>query len=411
LSDEVVRTTTQFLLGVGKVLRDVSASASASAGSTSSGGALSHLRNGSMEEEAVRRLVNSDAASDKRSSDGRQSRETRRSWDTREPTAAMKEKLANIARTSTPQGRPSSALHSLSRGSGGSNESRSNGDASEQQQQQTSSSRLANSFMSMSSSSANRRFYAPREKRTASDATSPRNAMLMSSVDSQETVLAHEPSPTPAGRQGISLGARSRTLVPLAIPPSLSTLPSESLLDRASASPDSYSLRKVSTNSNLTVRAEGPSSLPSVIKPPGTTTAVSTASADSPPSSSSFSRTQSRNSGGGAATTTTTTSGVTFSRPSTLSALSGLQQQYGSGQSYLSRTGSSGSVAEAPSARDRLVSGSETERARTVAGRGRASLDAPRSGLLSTGGQSSTVNSVRRERRRTITEIFGGVSK
>ncbi|KAI0074051.1 hypothetical protein K474DRAFT_111328 [Panus rudis PR-1116 ss-1] len=81
LSDEVVRTMTAFLLGVGKVLREATTSASAH----------QHMRTMSLDEDAVNRqratpeLGNSNALSaDRRSSDGRRSRETRRSWDPRD---------------------------------------------------------------------------------------------------------------------------------------------------------------------------------------------------------------------------------------------------------------------------------------------------------------------------------------
>ncbi|KAI0688325.1 hypothetical protein BC835DRAFT_1419233 [Cytidiella melzeri] len=395
LSDEIVRSTTQFLLGVGKVLRDCT-SAPATAG------AALHLRSMSLDEEAARRYAAPDTStsSDKKSSDGRQSGETRRSWDPREPGSALKEKLANLARSKTANTRPSSALQSLTRGSSGSNESRSTGGG--HAEQTPPSSRLT---ANLAPNASIRRLYTPREKRVVSD-TSPRTAAMMSSLDSQETIHAHDPSPTPASRLGISLGGRARALPPLAVAPSLPTLPSESLLrkeNRKSVSPETNSRRKVSTSSNLTIRAEG-SSLPSMIKPPNATTAVTTATvsnsatSESPPS---MSRTNSRSSGG--------TNGVTFSRSSTISALNGLQQHV-TGQGYLSRTASTDSTSGGINPRD-VMSGSETERPRTYGTRGRASLDAPRANMPTTSTQSLTLNSTRKERRRTITEIFAQVNK
>ncbi|KAI0087755.1 hypothetical protein BDY19DRAFT_994650 [Irpex rosettiformis] len=386
LSDEIVRTTTQFLLGIGKVLRDSSASASAS----------SHLRTMSLDDDATRRLATADAStsSDRRSSNGRQSRETRSCWDPRDGGVLLNDRLAELARNHTAgSSRPTSAMHSLTRGSsGGSNESRSTKDGVVEQTP-SATSRLS---AALTSNPSTRRLYTPREPRVTSEVNT--RAPLMSSIDSQDTVHAYEPSPTPSSRQGSS---RTHSRILSSLPPSLPTLLSESLLsgkDRASASPENHphSGRKISTSSNMTVRAEG-SSFSAVIKPPSATTAVSTS--DSPPS---MSRTSSRSS--------VAANGVTFSRPSTvsISALSGLQQQ----TNGLSRTSSTDSSTHTPSPAVReLMSGSETERPRTstLGARGRASLDSARANLAGTSSQASTLNSIRRERRRTITEIFAQV--
>ncbi|KAI0345934.1 hypothetical protein BDW22DRAFT_1353569 [Trametopsis cervina] len=400
LSSEIVRNTTQLLLGVGKVLRDaVNANANAA----------SHMRSVSLDEEAGRRFAASEqsASSDKRSSDGRQSRETRRSWDPRENlgSSALKERLANIGRSNASGSRPSSAMHSLTRGSAGSSEG--TGDGGGGGEPQTS---LSTRLASLALNPSTRRLYTPRDKRIVSD-TSPRTAALMSSTTSQETVHAYEPSPTPATRQGFIqvMGERTRALPSLAIPSTLPTLPSESLITGQNSATNSYAdndgRRKVSTSSNMTVRAEG-SSLPSMIKPPNATTAVTpttvsnTPSSESPPS---LSRTNSRSSTG--------TNGVTFSRPSTIS-ISTLQQHANShGHGFFHRAASMDSAPEGSnSPRDRRA-GVDIERPKTIGSKGRASLDGVRANVTGSTTPSSTLQSIRKERRRTITEIFAQVNK
>lgn len=378
-SDEIVRTMTQFLLGVGKVIRDASGSASAQ----------QHLRSVSMDDEVGRRLTPevTSATSDKRSSDGRLSRETRRSWDPREPGSANR--LATADRSSNgSSSRASASIHHPPRSSiTSSSEGRSPNDGVTDQTPPA-----TRHISSAASSISSRRLYTPREQRLASDPV-PKSHVL-TNADSQETLHGHEPSPSPAPRPVFA--ERTRALPPLAIPPSLPTLPSESLLSRSSTtSALDRSRRKVSSNSNTTVRAE--SSLPSVLKPPNTTTALTPATvsnADLIDTSPSLSRSDSDSS--------THTNGVTFSRPSTVSSstLSSLQKH--TSHSYRARTVSDQLKEELRSP----MSGSETERPRTVGVRGRTSLDGPRGDSLGRSSQASTLTSARRERRRTITEIF-----
>lgn len=388
VSDEIVRTMTQFLLGVGKIMRDAAAGASTS----------QHARSVSMDEEIGRRLTPevTSAFSDKRSSDGRLSRETRRSWEPREAAQAIS-RISSMDRTSNgTSSRPPSSAQPYSRSSAASS-SEGRGPNEGGIEQSTPASRHLSSALSSVSS---RRLYTPRD-RIASDPS--HTAALMSSLSSQETIHGHEPSPTPAPRQGQAQGqgqvhpGRARALPPLAIPPSLPTLLSESLLNRSSETPASErSRRKVSSNSNITVRAEP--SLPSVIKPPGATTALTTTTvsdADVMEPSPSMSRSDSESSAH--------TGGATFSRPSMVSS---------STLNSLRRQDASNSRARTVS--DRLkeelrspMSGSETERPRTFGIRGRTSLDEPRPNSVGRNNQgASTVASTRRERRRTITEIF-----
>lgn len=376
VSDEIVRTMTQLLLGIAKIMRDTVGASTAQ----------QHARSVSMDEEIGRRLTPeiSSATSDKRSSDGRRSRETRRSWESRESAQALS-RVGSTDRTSnsTSSRPPSSAQLPSHSSAASSSDRRSPGERSVEQT--TPATRNVSSALSSVSS---RRLYTPRD-RIASD--SSRTAVLISSIDSQDTIQGYEPSPTPASRQGQA--TRSRALPPLAIPPSLPTLLSESLLNRSSpATSLEGSRRKVSSNSNITVRAEP--SLPSVIKPPNATTALTTTTVSDAdvvgPSPST--RSDSENS-----------TGVTFSRPSAASSstLNSLRRK-------------DASVSRARTVPDYLkeelrspMSGSETERPRTVGIRGRTSLDGPRSDSMGRNSPaSSTLTSLRRERRRTITEIF-----
>ncbi|PSS06586.1 hypothetical protein PHLCEN_2v3644 [Hermanssonia centrifuga] len=384
LSDEIVRTMTQFLLGVGRVLREASAAPSA--------------RGVSIDEDFTRRpspeVTSTGTTSDKRSSDGRQSRETRRSWDPRDSaTSRALTRLASRERTSASGGsRPTSSTHPLTRSSAASSsEGRSIVDDNVER---TYTPPTIRNSITLIPSSSNRRLYTPRDQRTASDpVTSPAGLTLMSSVDSQTTLHAYEPSPTPASRQGLQVHLRTRTLPPLAIPPSLPTLLSESLLNRDSTpGTDRSERRKFSTNSTATVRAE----FPPVIKPPNTTTAVTTSPAEF---GGNFSRTDSANS--------MRSNGVTFSRPSTISVstLSGLQQQ-NSSQIIRQRSNSSTLEEPSPISVRSPMSGSETERPRTLGLRDRMSLDGPRPAIGSGSASRASTLTSRRERRRTITDIF-----
>ncbi|KAJ3553295.1 hypothetical protein NM688_g3690 [Phlebia brevispora] len=224
----------------------------------------------------------------------------------------------------------------------------------------------------------------------------------MSSLDSQETLRAVDPSPTPLSRHGSLTNhhERTRALPPLSIPPSLPTLPSESLLRRTTSALDRTDRKKFSTSSNITVRGES-STLPPVLKPPNTTTAVTTAPVfhDSPiESGSAISRT---NSSGSAHT-----NGVTFSRPASISvsALSGLQQQHESKARH--RILASNAVeSPSPVSVRSPMSGSETERPRTIASRVRTSLDRSAMEDSTNHSRASTLTSTRRTRSRTVTSV------
>lgn len=398
MSDEVVRTMTAFLLGISRVLRDANTS-----GSTHQ----QHLRTMSLDEDAVSKqrsyadgLSAGSLSIDRRSSDGRRSRETRRSWDPRDSsntTLNLSRRLASRERSNGTLSRPGSSMNQI-RSSAASSEAKSNSGSSPREQTHQSTRNLPSTLLS----SANRPFSTPKDQRVSSDPS--RNTPSFDSPD------PYEPSPTPAARNTSAYG-RSRALPPLAIPPSLSTLPSESLLRQSATSAISTSTdksstrRKISSNSNITIKPESStsSSFQPVIRPSNPTTAVTAHTVSHSPevSTSSLPR------NGYDHNSFTHTNGVVFSKPSSVSvsALNGVQQRQ--------RTISSNSIDEPVSAVSAIsslrspMSGSETERPRTLGLRSRMSLDRgatpERSSTLSS---ASTLLSARRERRRTITEVF-----
>lgn len=391
LTEEITRTMTLFFLGVGRVLRETTMAPSGSL----------HARATSLDEDAVRRVTpeasSSATSSGRRSADGRISREMRRSWEPRTHS-----EIRAVARLSSRErgttSRPTSSARMHHNGAAtSSNEEHSVADNVRGAPTPLSARSGGSSILTTSS-----RRYSPHHEAPSAAVPIPVSTAFMSSLDSQETLRAHEPSPTPLSRHGSYTNhERSRTLAPISIPPSLSTLPSESLLRRTTSALDRNERKKSSTSSNITIRAE--SMLPPVIKPPNATTALTTATTanvfnDSPIElGPALSRTNSASS--------THTNGVTFSRPSSISVstLNGLQQQH---DSKAGRHRVTASVADAPSpiSLRSPMSGSETERPRTIASRARPAFgraaddDANRS-------RASTLTSTRRTHSRTLTSV------
>lgn len=407
-SDDIVRYMTGFLLGVGKVIRETSALH----------GQQQHLRTMSLDDEAARRTPSDvTPASSTGGPNGRKSRETRRSWDPRE----LRESASRLSSRERSHVRPGSSL--LMKGSAtSSSEGRSVAEAVGEQTPQT-----VRNVSHLGASSSIRRLYITRDQRATPEALAP----IKTSFNAQDSPGNYEPSPTPTSRTSHSaISERTRALPPVAVPPSLSTLPSESLLNRSDTSAsERSSRRKVSNNSNITVRAE-PSAFTSVIKPPNATTALTTHTVSmlgSPaeidqypqPSPQAITRSESSNSA--------RSNGVTFSRPSTvsMSTLSGVQHRdERTGRLHvLSKSNPPPPddeppvrLALAPAMLNSPMSGSETERPeswrRTIATRPRASIDSQR-GMDSIeevrgSGRTATMSGSlgRKERRRTITEIF-----
>ena len=393
ISDELVRTMTAFLLSVGKLLRDSSAARDQQ----------QHLRTVSLDEEVARRLTPemTTLSVDRRSSDGRRSRETRRSWDTREQGQNV-QRMTSLERGSN--GRLGSS--GMSRTASSSEHST---DGAVDGTPQT----VRNVSTTMAASSS-RRPYTP-SHRLSSQSVSLSSAQLAAL---EQDSPGYEPSPTPMTRQVGGRPEHGRALPQLAIPPSLSTLPSESLLRRSTNSATSTSTtstdksanrRKVSGNSILTIRAE-PSSNPlmPITKGGSATTAVTTHTVSVSPEDGpvSLQRSESMSSA--------RTNGVTFSRPSTISVstLSGLQQSRASSEhpsiARIRSTSSSSETDDPGMSLRSPMSGSETERPKTMAVRSRVFLDGrgPTPESNGRGSQASTLVQSRRERRRTITEIF-----
>ncbi|TCD70175.1 hypothetical protein EIP91_004645 [Steccherinum ochraceum] len=390
LSDEVVRTMTAFLLSVGKLLRD-----------TTTAREQQHLRTVSLPEEEVARRSTPETSTlsiDRRSSDGRRSRETRHSWEHGQGV----QRMTSLERN--PNGRGGST--NMSRTTSSSDHSYDGGVEGTPQT-------VRNVTTNLASSSSSRRPYTPRENHRLSSQSVSLSQSQLAALE-QESPGGYEPSPTPASRQ---LGGRlehGRALPQLSIPPSLSTLPSESLLRRSTNSATSASTtstdksanrRKVSASSIHTIRAEPSTPLMPITKGGSATTAVTTHTVSNSPDDGPIGLQRSES------TSSVRTNGVTFSRPSTISVstLSGLQQQRAEHSSLARiRTASGSADVGDPMNIRSPMSGSETERPRTVAVRGRTSLEGRGSTPESNGrgSQASTLVQSRRERRRTITEIF-----
>lgn len=368
ISDEVVRTMTGFLLGVGKILKETAAAAS--------GGEIQHSRSVSLDEDPGRRneaspdlgLTNGNG---RRSRSGRLSVDSKRSW---EPSPMNQHDSSVSRRLSTrAEARPPSALNN--RRDGTPNLSM---EGEREPQSGLTKTTLSGTV---------RRLFTPRDKR---------EQQLNSNTVPATPSNVNEPSPTPASRQNRTSLDRARTLPPLAMPPPLPSLPSESILRRRGGS---INRRKPSVTSVSTIRGANPM-FPTVSTP---TTAITTDDGGPFPITRNDSTSSSR-------------TNVTFSRPSTISvsALSGLHVQR---KRTISTTSSN--VEEISTSIQPLtspLSGSETERdtrRRTVGVRaaGRISLDGAMHGdrdSLGKGQPSTPVvpSTIRKERRRTVTEIF-----
>ncbi|KAI0766458.1 hypothetical protein BD413DRAFT_154415 [Trametes elegans] len=393
VSDELVRNMTGFLLGVGKILRDA----------TALGG---HLRTGSLDEDIVRRSTPDVQVSGGRDLDGRRSRETRRSWEPGRDATRLFTRLSSLERDGT-RSRPASAMNTMGRRSGTSS---SEGHSSSEAANDGTPATLRQAAPISGSTSVARRLYTPRDR---GEVPGP----LVTSLGTEDFSGDYEPSPTPLSRQA-HVALPERRLLALAVAPSLPTVPSESLLSRSNTiATDKSSRRKISASSIVTIRAE-PSAFVPAIKPSNPTTAVTTHTVSASPETDRTPFPMLRSDSG----SSSRTNGVTFSRPSTISVsstLSGLQQQHERGAR--SRTMSKSSVVadnqlSVPASPAYLSSnsGSESEREtrwRTLSSRPRASLDSNRSGDNSFDSADRNMatmsySAARKERRRTITEIF-----
>ncbi|KAH8984430.1 hypothetical protein EDB92DRAFT_2105965 [Lactarius akahatsu] len=326
VSDELVRTMTGFMLGVGKVLRE-SANVGASAGAGSS---LQHLRGAS--EDLSRR-----SGADGRSStsagtgtgsgrgsgsgdgfSGRRSTESRRSWD---PARVERDKGDLLRRGSSRvdvgalSGQRASSSMLL----------REREPPARERAAEDGSPAAARPVTST------RRLYTPGFQRESTPASAKPDLVTIESQRSLHIEDDYEPSPTPAPRPRQSLDESVRKLPQLAIPSPLPTLPSES---RAAAEQQaqadkstSTTRRKTSAASTVTMRGN--------VGNPGLTITTPSAAPTTAVTTLPVSRTDSGQSSASASSSTGASSSrhahsntVTFSRPLTVSigALSGLQR-------------------------------------------------------------------------------------
>ncbi|KAH9931648.1 uncharacterized protein BXZ73DRAFT_47155 [Epithele typhae] len=367
ISDEVVRNMTGFLLGVGKILRDTTSS-------------NQHLRTMSLDEDITRRMTPDVQAFNGHDSDSRRSREIRHSWEPDNESARLRARLTSLERANgSMRLRPGSALN-LGRSSAttSSSEERSNAGAND-----GTPATVRQSAPISGPTSVARRLYTPRER--VDSVVSTFSPDRMEPPD-------YEPSPTPSTRQGMNVSNR-RAFPSIAVPPSLSTLPSESLIATGSHSgSDKSKARKISVSSTQTVRAE-PSPFSS-IKPSNPTTALTHTTVSTSPENSTAAKPfpMLRNDSGSSARSN---GGVTFSRATMSSAVHGLKAQQ-------DRNG--GSRSRNVSMRSAFADeGVSRPRASLESSRGDESpVDAVRRSLATTVSYSAA----RKERRRTITEIF-----
>ncbi|KAI9443628.1 hypothetical protein H4582DRAFT_1807936 [Lactarius indigo] len=433
VSDELVRTMTGFMLGVGKVLRE-SANVGASAGAGSS---LQHLRGAS--EDLSRR-----SGADGRSSTsagtgsgrgsgsadgfgGRRSTESRRSWD---PARVERDKGDLLRRASsrievgTLSGQRASSSMLL------------------REREPPARERVADPedgspSAARPTTSSTRRLYTPGFQRESTPASAKPELVTIESQRSLHIEDDYEPSPTPAPRPRQSLDESVRKLPQLAIPAPLPTLPSET---RAAAEQQaqtdkstSTARRKISAASTVTMRGNASNPGLTITTPSAApTTAVTTLPVSR--TESGQSSTSASSSAGASTSRHAHSNTVTFSRPLTVSigALSGLQRHRPSsseapplsaGITPITPLSAGASSPWTPR------SGSETERPptqtrfslglgrRTLGSKSQLSLDAPPKPAQATTGTATTARggggvqtlaraTSTRERRRTITEIF-----
>jgi hypothetical protein len=408
VSDELVRTMTGFLLGVGKVLRE----SSASGAGVGTGAGLQHLRGAS--DDLSRRSCTDGRSSTSAGTGtgsgrgsgsgdgigGRRSTESRRSWDhsrvDRDKTDLMRRASSRMDASVFSSKRASSSMLLRER--------------------PVDPGKNSSPDPARPLASSARRLYTGELQREGTPGVSTKPELV--TIESQKSLHIeddYEPSPTPAPRPRQPPEGNTRKLPPLAIPAPPSILPHESLVDHqtpASGADKSVNRRKISTASTTTLRASTSANPGLNITTPSAaaTTAVTPHTVTPAPLPLPISRTESSHSSSSGASSSRHSNTVTFSRPSTVSVstLSGLQQR-----DARNRTTSNG--AQTPitplSATSPWTaqSGSETERPqprlalgrRTFGAKSHLSLDAP-----SPGGAQTLARSTTKERRRTLTEIF-----
>lgn len=414
VSDELVRTMTGFLLGVGKVLRESSA-IGAGAGST-----LQHLR-GASDDLSRRsgtdaRSSTSAGTSSGRGSGsgdgGRRSTESRRSWDLprleRDRADLLRRASSRVDANVLSSHRAPSSILLRER------------DPPRRQSPFGPTEDALPAPPRAPVGSSVRRLFTPGPQRERESTPSASAKPELATIESQKSLHIDDdyvPSPSPAPHLRQPDG-NTRKLQPLSIPNPIPALPSESRADQQpfpSTVDKSINRRRISTASTTTLRGSTsvnpglnittPSAAPTTAVTPHTATP-----AVPPP----VSRTESSQSSSSSASSNRHPTTVTFSRPSavSVSALSGLQQRDARHRTSSSNEGPVPTPTTPLSATSPWTSqsGSETERPqprmtlgrRTIGAKSHLSLDAPPPG----GGTQTLTRSTARERRRTITEIF-----
>ncbi|KAF4590006.1 hypothetical protein EYR40_009600 [Pleurotus pulmonarius] len=460
VSDELVRSVTSFLLGVGRVVKELG-------GETGGGyvGDATHGRSVSLDEEALARAaIDSEVTTSSGTSGRRSVGSSRQSWEPppRDREWEREETLKKLAggdstHRESPMPRPGSGLRN----------------ARTQREsplpQRASVLRVFNSDRQEVAATPVRAPAAAKKAGLERQAPSmvPSSSMrrvsnsqdspIVVNSESLETVHGYEPSPTPASRTqnpsdriqplthraltASALNALNNSerntragLSPLAIPPPLPKLKSESPLqrshtistDRSAMKPERERRHKQATPSTSTIRPQFP------VTHTNPTTALSTHSLTASPEDQLFPISRSNSERSGRSDAARPHASATFSRPSTGStALTGLrdidqrQRTISNSEEVADEpkaNGATGPSTRAVKAVARAygpmtpLSGSETERdtrRKTIGTRqgGRPSLEGGdigpgwRSGQ-STIGQGTLPASTGRARRQTVTSLF-----
>ena len=373
VADELVRGMTGFLLGIGRVMRDIGAS---SLGDYAGGGSPSaHRKHASLDiDEEGLRLRREGASPDLGSSgSGRRSALSRNSWEPSERDRMVASSGSGSGSAGAGGKRPESVL---ARASPATYQKLRSGDRElqfetppppSQQQRHIRQASIRKSLPALPDRSESaRKLFTPREQREQMldakfSSRHPVDGSGMPTRDSEETVQpqsqSHEPSPTPASRtRGGNTQERERMLPPLKIPRPLPTLPSETLVRRQTINNHAERITAptpaattIGRDRRSTIRSSLPA-FPSLTTPSNATTAL-TPHTVSNSSSHSNNSVHTYSSGSGSASafplqrsdsSRSDHSRVTFSRPlesaseSVSAALTGLQMQLSSGVKELS---------------------------------------------------------------------------
>jgi hypothetical protein len=423
-ADDLVRGVTGFLLGMGKVVRDFTASEQLH------GSPSVHGRSVSLNDDDLRARGGAgspDVAASTSTGSGRRSAlDSRKSWEPRE--REREEALRRLG-----AGRVESSLARYSPFQ--TNRDRDRELDTKQFETPPPHGRASQLSSVAPSSGSTRRLFTPREQREHQMDAAANGTGRLGPSDSQRTLNSsqnYDPSPTPASRTRDQPLGRSRTLPPLTLPKPLAALPSESRkanvpvstpADKAASVRDRERRPRVSLASISTVRSSVPT-FPGLTTPSSATTALTAHTVSNSPASP-LVRTNSNK---------PARSTVTFSRPSAVSvsaALSGLQQQHldDERKRTLSTSAEANSISDSaihnhppapPLTKSISSSAADRDRRKTL-GTARKSFEGPAAqddaGIHSYG-RSSTANAAdrsaastilpqgKRERRRTVTDIW-----